>query len=227
MGDFKRPGPSPPLTCFARQSMYSKSNSYFAISGSPLQVSVVALTSLALIVSVGCSKEEAKTKGVDIANTSVKWLTGLDPKKDFGEMRQEFLGLKRTLEAHDYERLRQACLALDQKYKGRVLGWYATILLKEHTEGVESAQAEIQRLKSLPDLQSNERTAIAEVESYFLHKGKTSTVRLVLSAYAFYLESQRSHSSVPVQVLLELSASKEEKEEVRRLFEPEAESSKK
>jgi hypothetical protein len=204
--------------------MIPKSNSSFAISGTRLQVSGVMLTLLALTCWVGCSKEEANTKGVEMANTSVRWIIGIDPKKDFEELRQELLGLKRTLEAHDYERLRRACLALDQKYKGRVLGWYGTILLKEHTEGVESAEAEIKRLKGLPDLQPNERTAIAEMESYFLQKGKTSTMKLVLSAYAFYLESQSSHSSVPLQVLLELSASKEEKEQMRRLFEPETES---
>jgi hypothetical protein len=180
-------------------------------------LSLLVAASVVFGIGSGCSKDEAKARATDLAMESARRLAGIDPK-EIESMRREFLMIKHLAELQDYEGLKNLCVSIDKKYNRRILGWYASILLKEQTEGVASARAEILRLGSQQDLKPNEKDALADIEAYFRQKGEVATVRLLLSYYALYLESEHSHSSTPVQLLLELTASKEEKAEIDNLF---------
>ena len=65
----------------------------------------------------------------------------------------------------------------------------------EHSKGIDAAKNEIERLKTVPDLNEKETKALVDIENYYTGKGNISTIRLLASWYAVYLEVQHGQGS--------------------------------
>lgn len=158
--------------------------------------------SIAGLLLAGCG--EKKNAKEYVQQAAEKYTS--DMAKDIERIKYEFKNLKRTYEQADFAGLKEVCVGLDQRYDQRILSWYADILLIEHTQGTGAAREAIARLKGKEQLSRKEVRALDDIEGYFKDKGNRTTIGLLLSVYAVYLEGQYGHGAgAPLGALLEIT----------------------